>query len=84
MQCVCLKCGYKWLSRLENNQIPKQCPNCKRLDWMIPPKEKLTCLKCGYKWPTKKREGVPIQCPSCESKEWNIPPKKKVKPWSKT
>jgi len=24
---TCRKCGYKWVSRIEN---PKQCPNCKQ------------------------------------------------------
>lgn len=26
----CKRCGYKWESRLP---LPKQCPNCKRMDW---------------------------------------------------
>lgn len=26
----CLLCGYIWVSRTE---LPKQCPNCKRMDW---------------------------------------------------
>lgn len=26
----CDKCGWEWLSRVEN---PKQCPRCKRYDW---------------------------------------------------
>jgi predicted Zn-ribbon and HTH transcriptional regulator len=26
----CNLCGYKWNSR---KKTPKQCPNCKRMDW---------------------------------------------------
>jgi predicted Zn-ribbon and HTH transcriptional regulator len=26
----CLRCGYKWESRIEH---PIACPNCKRYDW---------------------------------------------------
>lgn len=28
----CLKCGYKWYPRTAP-KLPKQCPNCKRMDW---------------------------------------------------
>ena len=30
-QCKCGKCGYVWFSRVDS---PKQCPRCKRYDWM--------------------------------------------------
>ncbi len=30
MKCKCMKCGHKWVSRVEN---PKACPACKRFDW---------------------------------------------------
>ena len=31
----CLKCGYEWYPR-NPEVIPKQCPNCKRMDWNNP------------------------------------------------
>jgi len=31
MKCKCSKCGYVWLSRIE--QKPKACPKCKRYNW---------------------------------------------------
>ncbi len=30
----CLQCDYEWYGRdPERIPIPKQCPNCKRMDW---------------------------------------------------
>lgn len=29
-QCLCLKCGHKWTSRVSR---PASCPACKRYDW---------------------------------------------------
>lgn len=30
----CLRCGYEWYPRNPDLiPMPKQCPNCKRMDW---------------------------------------------------
>ena len=31
-QYECLKCGYKWKSRKDDDK-PVACPRCKRYDW---------------------------------------------------
>ena len=31
MNHLCKLCGYEWNGRLKRK--PKQCPNCKRMDW---------------------------------------------------
>lgn len=35
--CECLRCGYKWNSRI----LPKQCPQCKSYKWRTPQTYKL-------------------------------------------
>lgn len=32
MNYTCLRCNYKWGSRLLDNK-PRACPRCKRYDW---------------------------------------------------
>jgi hypothetical protein len=31
--CECMKCGWKWLSRVEN---PSRCPKCRLYNWGQP------------------------------------------------
>jgi predicted Zn-ribbon and HTH transcriptional regulator len=33
LECTCEKCGYHWISRLDN---PAQCPKCKTAYWNRP------------------------------------------------
>lgn len=44
MEHKCLRCGWKWMSRVRN---PKACPRCKRYDWNVPPKIKKNKKKGG-------------------------------------
>ena len=39
----CKQCGYSWFSRKKamGDGKPVECPNCKRVDWDKPKKEKL-------------------------------------------
>lgn len=32
-ECVCLRCGYRWINRVER---PKACPDCKSRSWDVP------------------------------------------------
>ena len=36
-ECVCLKCGYKWIPRVKD---PRMCPDCRTLRWDEPLKIK--------------------------------------------
>ena len=33
---ICKKCGYSWISRIEQ---PKECPNCKNRNWEVEKKK---------------------------------------------
>jgi hypothetical protein len=38
-ECICLKCGYKWIPRVSD---PRMCPNpdCRTMRWDLPRKDK--------------------------------------------
>ena len=65
----CFRCGYEWISYIEN---PKRCPRCNSPYWNIPKKEHLyihKCFRCGYEWNSALVN--PKRCPNCKSPYWN-------------
>lgn len=34
-ECLCLRCRYRWISRLTQGERPKSCPQCKNRSWDV-------------------------------------------------
>ncbi len=65
----CYRCGYEWLSDVEN---PKRCANCRSPYWNVPKKETLfvhRCFRCKHEW--NSAIANPVFCPKCKSPYWN-------------
>lgn len=64
-ECSCNKCGYEWVSRVDN---PQRCPSCGSYRWN---KDSLNvrCVKCNHNWTTRSGKS-PERCPRCKTRAW--------------